>query len=518
MAEPATWTWRESAALAACLALGLLNLWNPFTYDQALFAMGGDRLLHGARLYRDVWDLKQPGIFWFFALGIRLFGLSEEGVHLLELLVFTAFAAVLLRTLPRAFDRRWGAPAAALLIVGFYWAITRDWHQTQPEGLVGFPLFVSLWFALEASRGARGAWGRWMLAGLAAGIVGVFKMLLVVLPGLFWIVLLGAGLARSRLRLGDAGRAVAALSCGFAIPVGSMLAVLGAQGVLPAAWFACVVYPSQVNAQIHGLPLGPWGETMGWFFHRWRGVLALALVGAWTSWRGRHGMLTRLLVLWIVAGTGLLLMQRFSGWEYHLMVLLVPFGILAARGLESFAKLLETAWPAAAARERAVVATVALAALLASPLSAAMVKAGQLVEDRFVTSREMRARHMLRVSRHDGYARSSREADFVRAPGARPGPIYVIGDPLVCWLAGRRSSVPRDGGILFHFTTRDQWAAAARRLEETGTPYVFVESPRLRELASFRPRSDPMLRELAARYRLARESPDGTWFERAEAR
>src|SRR5262249_9582243 len=50
----------EWSVLAICAALGVLNLWAPFTWDQAIFAMGGEAVLHHGHLYRDYWDTKQP--------------------------------------------------------------------------------------------------------------------------------------------------------------------------------------------------------------------------------------------------------------------------------------------------------------------------------------------------------------------------------------------------------------------------------------------------------------------------
>ena len=508
------WSALEWGGLALCALLGVLNLWNPFTYDQALFAMGGEHVLNGGLLYRDFWDTKQPGIFWFFALGLRLFGPSEEGVHLLELLWFTGFAAVLMVTLRRAFDHRWGSVAAALLVVGFYWATTRDWHQTQPEGLAQFPLFVAMWFAIEAVRSERGAFSRWVLAGFAGGIVGVFKLLLVGLPALFWLALIGARLADSRPgRVRDVALAIAGLSLGFAIPMGAMLAALASQGLLPDAWYTWVVFPKWVTAQIHGLPLKAWEQTFHWFFAAWSPLLAFAVVGAWTGLRGRQAAFIRLLVLWIVAGFPLLLAQKFSGWEYHLMLFLVPLGLLAARGMDALARPLAGLRPPGAARELRALLLVAVLAVFAPTVVAAAVKAAELAKDRFVTTPAMRARHMLRVSQGGGYYRFTEEGEFLRQPGARPGPIFVIGNPLVQWLSGRRSSLPRNGDILFEYHTAQEWADAARRLEATRTPYVFVEAPKLEQLETFRPRSDALLAVLASRYRVMRESRYGTWFE-----
>src|SRR5436309_13003867 len=99
--------------------------------------LGARTLAAGGVLYRDWWAVKQPGIYAFFVTAGRLFGWNERGVHLLEVLWMTGFAAVLAAMLAR---RRPGvAWLAPLLVVGVYWAAVGPWHLTQVEGLVGLP-------------------------------------------------------------------------------------------------------------------------------------------------------------------------------------------------------------------------------------------------------------------------------------------------------------------------------------------------------------------------------------------
>ena len=86
--------WR-AVVLAAGLCLAL-----PFWGDQALFTVYARQIAQGAVLYRDIFDVKQPGIFLFYLLGGSLFGYTEIGIHLFELLywlAFSAFAMVALR-------------------------------------------------------------------------------------------------------------------------------------------------------------------------------------------------------------------------------------------------------------------------------------------------------------------------------------------------------------------------------------------------------------------------------------
>lgn len=46
--------------------IGALKLLTPFDGDQALFLYFAQAIDHGEKLYVDVWDMKQPGVFWFY--------------------------------------------------------------------------------------------------------------------------------------------------------------------------------------------------------------------------------------------------------------------------------------------------------------------------------------------------------------------------------------------------------------------------------------------------------------------
>ena len=85
-------------ALTVIAVAGGLKLAYPFSGDQALLATGGREVLHGAVLYRDFWDVKQPAIYLFYAVGGAIFGFSPFGLHLRELIYILVFAVVLQRT------------------------------------------------------------------------------------------------------------------------------------------------------------------------------------------------------------------------------------------------------------------------------------------------------------------------------------------------------------------------------------------------------------------------------------
>src|SRR5436309_782552 len=174
---------------------------------------------HGPVLYRDYWDPKQPAPFAFYALAGTLFGFTEVGIHLFELLYLAAFAAVLTVTLKGYFRHSWAAPLAALFTVGFFYAVTEDWHLTQIEGLVGFPMFLALWCATRAASGADGAPASrpapelrsLFVSGLAGGICLLSKFLFLPILACFWLSSLAAIVVRARPRGALAARGAGAI-------------------------------------------------------------------------------------------------------------------------------------------------------------------------------------------------------------------------------------------------------------------------------------------------------------------
>src|SRR6478672_5676630 len=119
---------RNLIVVGAVLTIGALYLPQPFDGDQALFATGAWEMSRGAVLYRDFWDIKQPGIFLFYLLAGKLFGFHEVGIHAFELLYMMAFAVVMLVTLRRYYENRSVGALVPLLSVGVYYVISGSWH------------------------------------------------------------------------------------------------------------------------------------------------------------------------------------------------------------------------------------------------------------------------------------------------------------------------------------------------------------------------------------------------------
>ena len=50
-----------AGAVVLVAVIGASRLFDPFSGDQALFLVGAETLHAGGVLYRDYWDIKQPG-------------------------------------------------------------------------------------------------------------------------------------------------------------------------------------------------------------------------------------------------------------------------------------------------------------------------------------------------------------------------------------------------------------------------------------------------------------------------
>ncbi len=499
----------EGLALLAVLALGLINLPHPFDWDQSLFTLGAERLASGSVLYRDFWDVKQPGIYWFYAVAGRLFGFDEPGIHLFELLWMTGFAVTLLVTLRRRWGRGPAATLAPLFVVGGYYAAAGTQQLTQVEGLVGFPLYLALWFATdgpdERPRAARA-----FLSGACGAVVMIFKLAFLPLVGLFWLMAM-----RDAVRRGGGRRALGSLvlpvSLGVALPLALVLAYFARHGLLATLAWTTFTVPAVLLSQVRGLHADRLFAGLEWFLLRFAPLLGLATLGAGVA-RARRDPLGAGLLAWFLAGLLIVLAQRWSWWSYHYLLVLPPLGVLGAAGAGALWTRLDAL--GAGSRRARRWAGAGLGALFAGLVGLAAMKAAMLARHRFAVAPADRVAYMEFVNR--SYRDFARDVARIAGPAGRPGPLFVLDNPLVYRLAGRPVSAAAFHGELFAPEMgAAEWSGLAARLEREPPEYVLVErhylplvtggAPRVRRFAAF----------LAGGYRVAFTSTCGAWYERA---
>jgi hypothetical protein len=487
--------------LVVVALLGVLVSVQPFTGDQALFASGARQLAHGDVLYRDVWDVKQPGIYLFYLVGHAVVGDGETALHLFELAVLLAFGVLLVVTLRNEFVRPWVVATVPVLVLGTYYATAEPVQLGQVESLVGIPLFLTLWCADRGSRlRAHRAW--LVAAGLAGGVALVAKLVLApIVVAAFVPVLLawwGAAPGDRRRRItSDA----AAMLLGLAVPLLATGAYLGVHGQLGTArWTYFEVTPR--TTAIAGRPWSRLVDGGARTAARWALPLALALIGGFATRRRRWTPFEVGLVAWVVAATPVFLVQHW--WIYQYPMFLVPIGVFAAHGVDALAG-------AIGRRPRHLAVAGAIAVLLAVPLALRVAaNAGDVVRHGGAfTVDDRRALHLdVEPNYDDALAWSRHLADV----GPTPHGIYVLGNPLDLYLSARRSSVAVNGWSPEQYPA-SVWQRLRNELRAARPDQIVVDRF---SAAIMRERSPATLRFIRTHYVETGRSGDERWYVRRD--
>lgn len=460
-----------SFALGLVLLGGALNLIFPFVSDQAMALLGARTVAEGGTLYIDYWDNKLPGLIWFYLLAGKLFGFTEQGIRTLELIWMTGFSLVMMVTLRSYVCVRPLAALAPVAVVGTYYFAAEPFHLTQLEGLVALPIFLSAWFSASGAQKPSLPAKYFFAAGLCAGVTVVFKLVFAPLFVAFWALVSIDLLARRRASIIDVLRRVWIPA---ALGVGAILAAVAAKfwldGALGELIWTAFVYPPQALETSPPAHFARLAESLMFFttyYAVWLGFIVFAGV-MW--WREDRDLLTSLLFVWLVLGFGLIVIQRFSWWQYHFLNLFAPAGILGVRG---FSDLIRVLTRESASRYTGVAF---LSIMLAFPLVGSLaVPAGQKVRAYvkvFITDHRGIADFKRTVSKdYPGIEYSIR---FLADKTALRGPIYVFGDPLYYYLSGREMALPTTGWAWPYYLI-SQWRQLPAQLEAARPVYIYVD-------------------------------------------
>jgi hypothetical protein len=507
------------------LLLGVLQLPAPFSGDTAHFAVGGARLLEGAVLYRDFWDVKQPGIFVFYAAARAALGPDAAAVHALDLVWMTALGAAIAAATRGRLRSRAALALAPLWGVGLYYAAAKPWHLTQVEALAGLPLFLSAWLAAPrltraGFASASAAEPRARSSGVsarsaeslppgparlaAAGVAGAAAVLL----KLFFLPIVLATWMPALAGRPRPLRAAGVLAAGFLVPLATVVVALDRAGALDEAAWTTFVVPGRVAAMTTAGDLGRIGQAALWFGVFYGPVAALAVAGGREA-RRRRDVLGIQMIAWLAAGALVFLAQSGSWWTYQVQLLGVPCGVLGAMGADVVLGRLD-ALPGARARRRATVAFAAILVLASAPaLTSAGRRVALLASNGWALSPEALAGYRDAVD--PDYAGLRREVAFLGEADALPGPIVVIGDPTQIHLARRSLAVSIHGWVPWRLLP-EQWRQIAAEVAAKRPPYVLVEHEFRRMVAV---RAPELRRVLDTLYVPLRTTARGTWYVRA---
>lgn len=497
-----------AAALAASIAFtaAVIAAYVPFPMggDSAMFMYAARELADGARLYREFWDMKQPGIYWFNQIAGSLFGFDSVGARTLESLWMLALAIAVVALIRPFLEHRAAAALAPIFCVCPVYA--NGYLLTlQLELLVSLPLVAMLLCLLVPAGSVAQLKWRYGLAGALAAVVALFKLILVVIPVAVFATVLVSSLVRERESLASLVRQrILPATLGAGLCAGGAALYLWRHGTLAAALWTAFVYPVLAIEAFPAKPL--WQlRAAGEFFLRavWP-LLPFAAIGAGARLLRRGSALEWALVAWLVAGAVAVSAQALSRWHYHFSLFFVPVGLLAVRGVDVLLVWLAGRGVPPAFRSLGIGCAIAFAVFVTVVLPVG-TDVRRIWRDgprpwADLTGFQERVEPKL--------ARLRASAEFLRSPEALPGPIGLLGDTRMAFVSGRRP-VPEINGWTYYLPAQLEEVAATLRRERP--PYVYV-SHYLSHIHGNG--TDALTRTLVGLYFVrATDGADGSWYE-----
>lgn len=319
--------------LLAALALRLWDLGNPVIHvDEQYYLLVGDRMLHGATPYLDIWDRKPIGLFLIYAAIRLLPGDAILGYQLVALAAAAATAVIVWHASRRVGANGLGAVAAGgayLIWIGLY-------GGRGGQSPVFYNLLIAAGVALVlrlpvlAKRRAAGAIA---LNGAAAcGLAGL--AIQVKYTPLFEGVFFGLAHLVYARAAGAKPSALIAMALGWmAVGAAPTLAALGWYHALgprafAAFWFANVtsilLRPPYPVDQLAMRLLGIAAQALP--------LIVAASIGLRARWQGTHAAEARLALAWLGAALiGFAAIGTF--FDHYALPLVAPLAIAAAPSL-----------------------------------------------------------------------------------------------------------------------------------------------------------------------------------------
>jgi 4-amino-4-deoxy-L-arabinose transferase-like glycosyltransferase len=159
--------------LLAGLLLGSTTVFYSWTGSTSIYSYIAYHILDGGVAYRDAWDIKGPGVYYFFALGHGLFGPSPMAFRILEVFWETGAALALAALALRIYGTQAAGMVAGVGYVVLYFS-QNFWNFGISDGLLTFPLAIAYLLTVRAMSEDR--YWQWMVAGFLVGVAALFKL------------------------------------------------------------------------------------------------------------------------------------------------------------------------------------------------------------------------------------------------------------------------------------------------------------------------------------------------------
>jgi hypothetical protein len=136
--------------------------------DESTFLVISTKLQNGAVLYKDVADVKNPGIFYLAAMTFTLFGKSYIAVRILTYLIHIGSATIVYLLGKKIASKKIGMISSILFLIGVYIPQYQG-HMYLTESYVVFFMLLSAYFFLKKDLYSK------LFSGIFLGLAFMFK-------------------------------------------------------------------------------------------------------------------------------------------------------------------------------------------------------------------------------------------------------------------------------------------------------------------------------------------------------
>jgi len=306
--------------------LSLISLHLPLGRDQGVAAYFGGQILEGKVVYRDLYHFNFPGIFYTYALALKLFGLKPEAINLFDLIFRLFTLAGIYLAGARLFGKPSGLWAAGIYGIFSTVVYNNYWQNAQKETFALGALVYCLYFfslGLEA-----GKWKKpWIfLAGIFGFWAMLYKPTVALAPGLMGLFLLldqGRGIK-------ERGMGILGFGLGLILPAIIVAIYFQSRHALSEMIRQVFIFGTAYGGQYYSG--GP--KVFGLIF--WKIVSWMIDFGFLVGFAilGMTGLIREKkqnwkLPFWFGLGLFLNLLIQLKFFTYHFMVLLLPLAIFS---------------------------------------------------------------------------------------------------------------------------------------------------------------------------------------------
>jgi 4-amino-4-deoxy-L-arabinose transferase-like glycosyltransferase len=242
------WPWL--GVLAVLLLVGFVRyrlLDMPLERDEGEYAYAGQLLLQGIPPYQLAWNMKLPGTYFMYGLGMAVFGQTTAGVHA-TLMVANSLTIILVFLL----GRRLFGPLAGLAACATFGILS---VSPAVLGMAAhanhFVILFAVWGTLLLWRGEEFyRWNIFFLSGVLYGLAFLMKQ-----QGICFCVFAMAMIAWNAIRNKTVVstvffRKVLFLGIGMILPLALTYKCLQLAGVLPKFWFWTYTYAASYAMEV----------------------------------------------------------------------------------------------------------------------------------------------------------------------------------------------------------------------------------------------------------------------------